>query len=195
MAETRATKKEILEFIQEREIITAHDLIECFGYTYSYSYKRLSLLKKQGLVHDLGDTPSTYRGQWCLTEKGYERLYFLQRREKEREAVVKKEEMLKREEMVRLEKRVEELEKEKFELEELVKVFTGTGGLKGEVSRLLKEYEGLVTAYARAPKLGVKPQQLDWGQLTSRLEKLLKYSELLPAEEREKLLKTLGLRR
>ncbi|MFB0556396.1 MAG: hypothetical protein ACETVW_00855 [Dehalococcoidia bacterium] len=59
--------------------------------------------------------------------------------------------------------------------------------------RLLKECEGIVTAYARAPKLGVKPEQLDLRQLTSRLEKLLKYSELLPAEEREKLVKRLGL--
>jgi hypothetical protein len=62
------------------------------------------------------------------------------------------------------------------------------------VARLLREYEGLVTAYERAPKLGVKPEQLDLRQLTSCLEKLLKYSGLLPAEEREKLVKRLGLR-
>ena len=187
MAEAKATKKEFLEFMREGEIITAHDLMNEFGYSYSYAYKRLSLLKKQGLVHDIGDTPSTYRGQWRLTEKGYERLHFLQRREKEREAVIEKEEMLEREEMTRLKKRVKELE-------DLVKIFTGPGGLEGEVSRLLKECEGLAATYERAPKLGVKPEQLDWRQLTSRLEKLIKYSELLPAEERGKLLKTLGLR-
>ena len=95
--------------------------------------------------------------------------------------------MLEREEMTRLKKRVKELE-------DLVKIFTGPGGLEGEVSRLLKECEGLAATYERAPKLGVKPEQLDWRQLTSRLEKLIKYSELLPAEERGKLLKTLGLR-
>jgi len=192
MAETKATKRELLEFIKEREIITAYDLIERFGYSYSYAYKRLSLLKKQGLVDDLGATPSTYRGQWCLTKKGYNKLHFLERSEEEQEAA-KKEGMLKREEMARLQKRVEQLEREKLELEELVKIFTGPGGLEGEVARLLREYEGIMTAYARAPKLGVKPEQLDRRDLTSRLEKLLKYSELLPVEEREKLVKRLGL--
>jgi len=190
MAKTKATKKEILEFMSKREIITAYDLIERFDYSYSYACKRLSLFKKQGLVADLGNTPSTYRGQWCLTEKGYERLYFLQRiekREKEQEVVIEKKDMLDKEEIIRLKKRVEELE-------ELVKIFTGPGGLEGEVSRLLTEYEGLTVAYAQAPKLGIKPEQLDLRQLTSCLEKLIKYSELLPTEEREKLQKTLGMR-
>ena len=187
MAETKATKKEFLEFMWERQIITANDLIAHFGYSYSYACKKLSLLKKQGLIEDMGDTPSTYRGQWCLTEKGHERLHFLQQREEERDAVAKHKEMLEKEEIARLKKRVEELE-------ELVKIFTGPGGLKGEVSRLLKEYERLSAAYAQALKLGAKPEQLDLKDLTSRLEKLIKYSELLPAEEREKLQKTLGLR-
>ncbi len=168
-------------------MITAYNLMERFGYSYSYAYKRLSLLKKQGLVYDTGDTPSTYRGRWCLTEKGYERLHFLQRRGKEQEVVIEKEEMLEREEKVRLKKRIKELE-------ELVKIYTGPGGLEGEVSRLLKEYMELAATYARAPKLGVNPEQLDLRQLTLRLEKLMKYSELLPAEERGRLLKTLGLR-
>jgi HD superfamily phosphodiesterase len=194
MAEAKATKREFLEFMREREMITAYDLIDRFGYSYSYACKRLSLLKKQGLVHDMGDTPSTHRGQWCLTEKGHEKLHFLQQREKERDAVIKQEKILEREEMARLQKRVEQLKREKLELEDLVRIFTGPGGLEGEVARLLREYEGLVTAYARAPKLGVKPEQLDLRQLTSCLEKLLKYRELLPAEEREKLVKTLGLR-
>jgi len=193
MAEAKAPKGEFLKFIKERERITAYDLIDRFGYSYSYAYKRLNLLKKQGLVDDLGATPSTYRGQWCLTEKGYKKLHFLERSKEEQEAV-KNEEVLKREEMARLQKRVEQLDREKLELEELVRIFTGPGGLEGEVARLLREYEGLVTAYGRAPKLGVKPEQLDFRQLTSCLEKLLKYSELLPAEERGKLLRKLGLR-
>lgn len=103
------------------------------------------------------------------------------------DAVIKQEEMLEREEMIRLKKRVEELE-------DLVKIFREPGGLKGEVSRLLKECDGLGAAYARALKLGAKPEQLDLRDLTSCLEKLTKYSELLPAEEREKLLKTPGPR-
>jgi len=50
MAEAKATKKEFLEFIKERELITAYDLIERFGYSYSYACKRLSLLKKQRIA-------------------------------------------------------------------------------------------------------------------------------------------------
>ena len=194
MAEAKAPKGEFLKFIKERERITAYDLMDRFGYSYSYAYKRLNLLKKQGLVKDMGATPSTYRGQWCLTEKGDNKLHFLEQSKEEQEAVTKKEERLEREEVISLQKRVEQLKREKLELEEAVRIFAGPGGLQGEVSRLLKEYEGLVTAYARAPKLGVKPEQLDFRQLTSRLEKLLKYSEKLPPEERGKLLKTLGLR-
>ena len=110
MAEAKATKKEFLEFIREREIVTAYDLIERFDYSYSYAYKKLSLLKKQGLVQDIGDTPSTQRGQWCLAEKGYERLYFLQQREGEGDAVTKKVVVVEREETIRLKKRVKELE-------------------------------------------------------------------------------------
>ena len=80
MAEAKAKKWEILSFIEDREIITAYDLTERFDYTYSYAYKKLSLLKKQGLARDLGNTPSTYRGQWCLTDKGHARLYYLCRK-------------------------------------------------------------------------------------------------------------------
>ena len=50
MAEAKAPKGEFLKFIKERERITAYDLIDRFGYSYSYAYKRLNLLKKQGLV-------------------------------------------------------------------------------------------------------------------------------------------------
>jgi len=187
MAEAKATKLKFLEFMREREVITAYDLMDKFGYTYSYACKKLSLLKKQGLVDDMGDTPLTHRGQWCLTDRGIERLRFLQRREKGQDTVVKQQEILENKEMARLKKRVEELE-------ELVKIFTGPGGLQGEVSRLLKECDELRAAYARAIKLGAKPEQLDFRDLNLRLEKLIRYSELLPAEERDKLLRTLRLR-
>lgn len=76
MAETKGSKADILGFIRQREFITPHDLVEYFDYTLSYARKRLTLLKKQGLVEDLGDTPSSYRGQWVLTEKGYSRGLF-----------------------------------------------------------------------------------------------------------------------
>ncbi len=186
MAQTKATKREFLEFMREREMVSAYDLMNEYNYSYSYACKRLSLFKKQGLVEDIGDTPLTYRGQWCLTEKGHGKLHFLERREQEQDVVVKQEELLEKKEIIRFRKRVEELE-------ELVKILSGPGGLGGEVSRLLKECDGLSTAYSRTIKRGAKPEQRDLRDLNSRLEKLIKYSELLPAEEREKLLKTLGL--
>lgn len=76
MAETKASKADILGFMRQWEIITPHDLVEYFDYSLSYARKRLTLLKKQGLVEDLGDTPSSYRGQWVLTEKEYSRGLF-----------------------------------------------------------------------------------------------------------------------
>jgi CRISPR-associated protein Csd1 len=80
------------------------------------------------------------------------------------------------------------------QFEELVKILTGLGRLEGEVSRLLKEYDALRAAYSRAPKFGTKPGQPDLKDIASRLERLTKYSGLLPAGEREKLLKALGPR-
>jgi len=80
MAEAKASKWEILDFIDDKKIITAYDLMNMYGYTYSYAYKKLSLLKKQDLVRDFGNTPLTRRGQWYLTEKGRERLRYLCRK-------------------------------------------------------------------------------------------------------------------
>lgn len=80
MAEAKATKREILDFMEDQEVITPRDLAERFEYTYSYACKKLSLLKRQGLAWDLGNTPSSYRGQWCLTDKGYARLAYLSRK-------------------------------------------------------------------------------------------------------------------
>jgi hypothetical protein len=186
MAKAKATRLKFLEFIGKREMITAYGLMDRFGYSYSYANKKLSLLKRQGLVQDIGDTPATRRGQWCLTERGIDRLRFLQQREKEQDTEVKRQEMLENEDITRLEKRVEELE-------ELVKVFTGPGGLQGEVSRLLNEFHKAAAAYSQAGKLGIKPENIDFGDLTSRIEKLIRYSEYLPEKERIELQKELGL--
>lgn len=192
MAATKATKKEFLEFIEDREVVTAHQLTTWFGYSYSYACKRLSLLKKQGLVQSLGNTPSSYRGQWCLTDKGYTRVDFLRRREEEREAVIKSEEAAAQKEIASLKKRIEELEKRKSELEEPARVSKGSGEPDGdEMRKLLKEYEALVAAYAGVLKRGIKPDQLDWTELRSRAGKLLTYSYLLPPAEKARFLRSI----
>jgi hypothetical protein len=190
MAETRATKKEFLEFIEDREIVTAHQLTNWFGYSYSYACKRLSLLKKQGLVEN---PARSCRGQWCLTVKGCTRVDFLRRREQERQAVIKNEEAAAQKEIASLKKRIEELEKERPEVEEPAKVSRGSGEPDGEeVRRLLKEFEKSVAAYAWALKHGVKLGQVDLEELRSRAGKLLRYNYLLPPAEKARFLRMIS---
>ena len=64
----KATKLIILEFVYDREMVTAFDLIEEFDYTYSSAHCRLSLLKKEGFVQRTGG------GHWCLSDRGYDKL-------------------------------------------------------------------------------------------------------------------------
>ena len=64
----KAKKIEVLEFIYDIEVMTAHDLIEQFDYTYSGAGCRLSQLRKDGLIACL------QRGQWCLTDRAYGKL-------------------------------------------------------------------------------------------------------------------------
>jgi len=64
----KARKIDLLEFIYDREVVTADDLMEQFGYTYSGAHSRLSQLSKQGLIQQLT------KGRWCLTEKGCNKL-------------------------------------------------------------------------------------------------------------------------
>ena len=77
----KARKLDVLEFIHDREFVTAYDLMDQFGYTYSSARCRLSQLRKEGF------TERSDRGQWCLTEKGYKKLDYygvLDRKEAER---------------------------------------------------------------------------------------------------------------
>lgn len=80
MAETKANKWEVLSFIEDREVIMPYELADRFNYTYPYACKKLSHLKRQGLISNLRETPLNYRGQWYLTDKGYARLRYLCRK-------------------------------------------------------------------------------------------------------------------
>ena len=64
----RATKLEILQFIEGRRIINIFDLVERFGYTYYSAVNRLMLLRAQGLATSDG------RGHWVLADEGMRRL-------------------------------------------------------------------------------------------------------------------------
>ena len=66
-----ATKKEVLFFLAEEEIVTIRSLMDNFGYTYGGAYKRLYLLHREGLI-----APLMKRGTWGLTNKGERRLMY-----------------------------------------------------------------------------------------------------------------------
>lgn len=77
----KARKLGVLEFIYDRKTVTAYDLTEQFGYTYSSARSRLSHLRKDGLIVPFG------LGQWCLTDKAHGKLRYhgvLQRKEAEK---------------------------------------------------------------------------------------------------------------
>jgi len=63
-----ASKYEVLEFMERKEVITARDLISEFNYSYKGAAQKLWRLKKQGLVAGMG------RGYWVMTIDGYRRL-------------------------------------------------------------------------------------------------------------------------
>jgi len=56
----RATKLEILQFIEGKRIIFIFDLVERFGYTYLSAVNRLRLLRAQGLATSDGTGDTGY---------------------------------------------------------------------------------------------------------------------------------------
>lgn len=66
----KASKLEILEFINEKEIIGPFDLVERFGYTRDGAGSMLSWLKSQRLVIN------ERRGEWTITDEGLRRLIY-----------------------------------------------------------------------------------------------------------------------
>lgn len=69
----KASKLEILEFIEQKEIINSLDLVERFGYTLGGAGSILTWLKSQKLV--INDR----RGEWTLTDEGVSRLIYYRR--------------------------------------------------------------------------------------------------------------------
>jgi len=60
----RATKLEMLQFINIRRIVWIYQLVEHFGYSYGSARYRLALLKGQGLATSDG------KGHWVLNSVG-----------------------------------------------------------------------------------------------------------------------------
>ena len=70
----RATKLELLQFIEGKRIVFIFDLVERFGYTYLSAFNRLRLLRAQGMATSDG------RGHWVLTDEGMRRLKWLRQK-------------------------------------------------------------------------------------------------------------------
>ena len=92
----KASKLDVLGFIKDREVVTATSLMNEFGYTLSSAKCRLSQLHKERYIE------SYCRGQWCLTQRGWDKVDYVRssRKKRERES-----------ELQRLQMKVAELER------------------------------------------------------------------------------------
>lgn len=66
----RASKLLVLEFVRDKEIIRAFDLVEKFGYSEGGAWATLSWLKREGLI--INDR----KGEWTITDLGLKRLIY-----------------------------------------------------------------------------------------------------------------------
>jgi len=68
----KATKLEVLKFIQKNDVIEAMDLVNEFDYTYGSAVVRIHRLEKAKLVEPLGIRDGAY----CLTNEAIRRLEY-----------------------------------------------------------------------------------------------------------------------
>ena len=128
----KARKIEVLEFIDGNDIVTSHDLMNEFGYTYNSARCRLSQLRKDGYVEPL------LRGQWCLANRGYDKIYYLRSLKEKVEGGKPEQEK----ELRRLKRRVEEVESRlSLVHQRLVRVSQEINGMT--VSQLTRKGAGL----------------------------------------------------
>jgi len=66
----KASKLEVLQFINERGVISPFDLMERFDYTRGGASSMLSWLKRDRLI--INDR----RGEWTITDEGMRRLIY-----------------------------------------------------------------------------------------------------------------------
>jgi len=69
----KASKLEVLEFINKRGVISPFDLMERFGYTRGGASSMLSWLKREKLI--INDR----KGEWTITDTGLRRLIYFRR--------------------------------------------------------------------------------------------------------------------
>ena len=70
MAEIKASKVEVLDFIRRRQAVVTADLVNGFGYSYWGAYNKLRRLHRDHLIKRLA------RGEYCLADDGYLKLVY-----------------------------------------------------------------------------------------------------------------------
>jgi predicted ArsR family transcriptional regulator len=78
--EEKATRREILAFIRQSEVIDYKDLMNQFGYAKEGAATRIHRLRRMRCVEPVGRVP----GRYGLTEHGERRLAYYEQRERER---------------------------------------------------------------------------------------------------------------
>lgn len=73
----KATKKEVLKFIDTCGTVTYQMISQHFGYTEGVAANCLTRLKKQYLIINM------LRGEWILAERGIRKLAYYRRKEAE----------------------------------------------------------------------------------------------------------------
>jgi len=73
----KASKREVLSFFEEREIVSVYSLMDRFEYSYEGARSRIKLLHREGLIEPLFE-----RGTWGLTRKGERRLMYYEQQSK-----------------------------------------------------------------------------------------------------------------
>jgi predicted transcriptional regulator len=69
----KATKLQLLEFINERGVVSRFEVVNRFGYTLGGADSMLAWLKRDGLA--INDR----RGEWTITDLGLKRLIYYRR--------------------------------------------------------------------------------------------------------------------
>ena len=70
MAEIKATKIEVLDFIRQQQTVTTHDLMDVYGFSFWGSFNKLRRLHRDRLIKRLA------RGEYCLADDGYLKLAY-----------------------------------------------------------------------------------------------------------------------
>ena len=70
MAEIKASKIEVLDFIRQQQAVTVYDLMNAYSFSFWGSFNKLRRLHRDRLIKRLA------RGEYCLANEGYLKLAY-----------------------------------------------------------------------------------------------------------------------